>query len=126
MRKEVQDRNFHDDSVTWFLKLFVEDAPCLCDPLQAFLHGLDVHVRTVALWEFGVTVAPAVIVLAAKFALPITGDVAESGLYKTLSQVIWKDHLQACKTKMALVLSSRWELGELQPKCSNNMRWLSW
>lgn len=85
--------------VTWFLKLFVEDPPCLRDPLQALLHRLDVHVRAVALRELGVTVAPAVTVFTAKFALSIAGDVAERSLHKTFSQVVRKDQLQACKIK---------------------------
>ena len=85
--------------LTWFLKLFIEQRPCLCDPLQALLHGLDVHVGAVALWELGVTMAPAVVVLADKFSLSITGYVAESSLHEAFSQVVWKDHLQACKTE---------------------------
>lgn len=106
---------------TWFLKLFIEDPPGLCDPLQALLHGLDVHIRAVALWELGVTVAPAVIVLAAKFALSIAGNVAERSLHKTFPQVVWKDHLQACKTKLGLAPSSHCELGEWQWKYSGNI-----
>lgn len=111
---------FSRGCLTWFLKLFIEDPPGLCDPLQALLHGLDVHIRTVALWELGVTVAPAVIVLAAKFALSITGYVAERSLHKTFSQVVRKDHLQACRTKPGLVASSNCEAGEWQSNYSGN------
>lgn len=99
--------------LTRFLKLFIEHPPGLCDPLQALFHGLDVHIGAVALWELGVTVAPAVAVLTDKFTLSITGYVAESSLHKTFSQVVWKDHLQACKTKLGLVPSSNYELGEI-------------
>jgi len=81
---------------TGFLKLFIEHPPCLCDPLQALLHGLDVHIGAVALWELGVTMAPAVVVLADKFPLSIAGDVAQSSLHKAFPQVLWEDHLQAC------------------------------
>ncbi len=107
--------------LTWFLKLFIEHPPGLCDPLKALLHGLDVHIGTVALWELDVTVAPAVAVLADKFAFSITGYVAESTLHKTFSQIVWEDHLQACKTKLGLVPSSNCELGEWQWKCSGNI-----
>lgn len=107
---------------TWFLKLFIEDLPRLRDPLQALLHGLDVHIRAVALGELGVTVAPAVIVLAAKFALSIAGYVAESSLHKTFPQVVRKDHLQACKKKLGLVPSSNCKLWEWQWK---SVGWLS-
>lgn len=107
---------------TWFLKLLIEDLPRLRDPLQALLHGLDVHIRAVALGELGVTVAPAVIVLAAKFALSIAGYVAESSLHKTFPQVVRKDHLQACKKKLGLVPSSNCKLWEWQWK---SVGWLS-
>lgn len=98
--------------LTRFLKLFIQHPPCLCDPLQALLHGLDVHIGTVALWELGVTMAPAFVVLADKITLSITGYVAESSLHKAFSQIVWKNHLQAYKTKLGLVPSSNCELGE--------------
>lgn len=86
--------------LTWLLKLFIEYPPCLCDPFQALFHGLDVQIGTVAFWELGVTIAPAVIVPAYKFTLAVTGYVAESSLHKTFSQVVREDHLQAWETKV--------------------------
>lgn len=100
--------------LTWFFKFFIEYPPCLCDPLQTLLHGLDVHVRAVALWELGVTVAPAVIVFADKLPFSIAGYVAQSSLHKALPQVVWEDHLQACKIKLGLTLSSKCALRERQ------------
>lgn len=84
---------------TWFLKLLEQNPPCLRDPLQALLHGLDVHIWAVTFRKLGVTAAPAVIVLADKFTLPIAGNVAESSLNKTFPQIVWKDHLEACHKK---------------------------
>lgn len=107
--------------LTWFLKLFVKQSPCFCDSFQALFHGLDVHIGAVAFWELGATAAPAIVVLADKFALSITGYVAESSLNKTFSQVVWKDHLQACKTKLGLVPSSNFEVTECQWKCSGSI-----
>lgn len=75
--------------LTWFLKLFVKDPPRLCDPFQALLHSLNVHIGAVALRKFGVTVAPAVIFFAHKLTLPIAGYIAQSSQHKTLSQVVW-------------------------------------
>lgn len=84
---------FHQGFLTWFFKFFIKYPPCLSDPLQALLHGLDVHIGAVALREFGVTVAPAVVVPADELTLSIARDVAESCQHETFSQVVWKDHL---------------------------------
>lgn len=112
MWQKVRIHYFPEGFLTWFLKFFIEYPPCLWDPIQALLHGLDIHIGAVALWKLGITVAPAVIVLADKFALSIAGYVAESSLNKTFSQVVRKDHLQACKTKLVLVPPSNCEVGE--------------
>lgn len=67
---------------------------------------MDVHVWAVALREFGLTLAPAVVVLAVELSLSVTGDVAEGSLYKAFPQVTWEDQLQTCKSSRVLVLSS--------------------
>lgn len=68
--------------------------------MQTLLHGLDVHIGTVTLRELRVAVAPAVVILAAEFALPIAGDVAESSPHEIFPQVVWEDQLQAWKVRM--------------------------
>lgn len=72
---------------------------------------MDVHVWAVALRELGVTLAPAVIVLAVELSLSVAGDVAEGGLHKTFSQVNWEDQLQTYKSRLS---SGRGVLLEVQ------------
>lgn len=55
--------------LTGLLKLPVVSGPGVLDLQQAVLHGLDVGIRTVALWEGGATLAPAVILLADELTL---------------------------------------------------------
>lgn len=59
---------------------------------------MDVHVWAVALREFGLTLAPAVVVLAVELSLSVTGDVAEGSLDEAFPQVTWEDQLQTCKS----------------------------
>lgn len=110
LQKEARIGYFLEGFLTRFFKLFVKQSPCFCYSLQALFHGLDVHIGAVALWELGTAAAPTVIVLADKFALSITGNVAQRSLHKTFSQVVWKNNLQACKIKLGLVLSSNFEV----------------
>lgn len=79
---------------TWFFKFFVDEGPRFRDSRQAFLHGLDVRVGTVALWKFRVTVAPTVIVSANKGSLSVAGDITESCFHESVSEIIWQNDLQ--------------------------------
>lgn len=81
-------------NLTRFFKFTVVCVPSLTYADQVFFHGLDVHVGTVALREFGATLTPAVIVLADELALWIAGNVAQSCLHKVLLQVLRKDDLK--------------------------------
>lgn len=65
------------------------------DLQQAVLHGLDVSIRTVALWESGAALAPAVILPADKLPLRAACDVAKGCSHETLPQVFREQHLQA-------------------------------
>lgn len=62
---------------------------------QAVFHGLDVSIRTVAFWESGAALAPAVILPADKLTLRAASDVAKCCRHKPLTQVFRKQHLQA-------------------------------
>lgn len=62
--------------------------PGVLDLQQAVLHGLDVSVRTVAFWEGGAALAPAVILLADELALRAARDVAERSGHEALPQVL--------------------------------------
>lgn len=74
--------------LTRLLKLPVVSGPGFLDLQQAGLHGLDVGIRTVAFWEGGATLAPAVILLADELPLRAAGDVAERRSHETLPQVL--------------------------------------
>ncbi len=56
---------------------------------------MDIHVGAVALWELGVTFAPAVIVSTDKSSLSIAGNVIKSCLDESVSEIIWQNYLQA-------------------------------
>lgn len=83
--------------LTRFFKFTVVCIPGLTYAEQVLFHGLNVHVGTVALGEFGATLTPAVIVLADELPLWIAGNVAQSCLHKMLLQVLRKDDLKACR-----------------------------
>lgn len=65
------------------------------DLQQAVFHSLNVSIRTVAFWEGGAALAPAVILPADKLALRAACDVAEGCSHEPLPQVFREQHLQA-------------------------------
>lgn len=77
------------------LKLSVVSSPGVLNLEQALFHGLDIWFWTVALWEAGSTLAPAVILPADELPFGAAGDIAESSCHKPLSEVLRQQHLQA-------------------------------
>lgn len=72
----------------------IQGAPGLFGLLQVLLHDLDISEGTVALWEAGWAMAPAVIVAAEQLAFWVARHIAEGCLYKTPTQEFWQDILQ--------------------------------
>lgn len=81
--------------LTRLLELPVVGGPGVLDLQQAVLHGPDVGVGAVALWEGGAALAPAVVLLADELALRAARCVAERRGHKALAQVLREQHLQA-------------------------------
>lgn len=92
---------------TWLHELVIQGAPGLFDLLQVLLHDLDISEGTVALWEAGWAMAPAVIVAAEQLALWVARHIAEGCLYKTPTQEFWQDILQTWKKSIRFLHNYR-------------------
>lgn len=93
--------------LTRFFKFTVVCIPSLTYAEQIFFHGLNVHVGTVALWEFGTTLTPAVIVLADELTLWIAGNIAQSCLNKMFLQILRQDDLKTWRQQSIMLLNEK-------------------
>lgn len=91
--------DYQNSDFTWLHELMVQTAPGLIALLQVLFHDLDINEGTVALWEAGWAMAPAVIVAAVQLALWVACHIAKGCLDKTPTQKFWQDILQAWKRK---------------------------